>query len=179
MRGRRWLPEPNYLTLTYPNASLFQDAIDLYRFMNRTDRFSEQPRHRPFMLRNLGYLRRRTGTCPMVVESNLLSEQRACKKARRKEANEEEVELMPSTIKFNFIRNNLCFGDKSAIVQCFHVTENNYNFGAVVPLWNPLQRHYISICIGSSDKNSIINIRYEGQREVIAGVDRSSRLIFP
>lgn len=36
---------------------------------------------------------------------------------------------MPSTIKFNFIRNNLCFGDRSAIVQCFSTSEIDYEYG--------------------------------------------------
>ncbi|KAI1716367.1 hypothetical protein DdX_07414 [Ditylenchus destructor] len=36
------------------------------------------------------------------------------------------VSRMPATIKFNFIRNNLCFGDRSAIVQCFHASEVNF-----------------------------------------------------
>lgn len=36
---------------------------------------------------------------------------------------------MPSTVKFNFIRNNLCFGDRSAIVQCFFASEVDYEYG--------------------------------------------------
>jgi hypothetical protein len=67
-----------------------------------------------------------------MIESSDFSELRACKKEVLRRNGTDDVDLMPSTIKFNFIRNNLCFGDKSAIVQCFHVTEANYVFGAVV-----------------------------------------------
>ncbi|KAI1724400.1 VEFS-Box of polycomb protein [Ditylenchus destructor] len=133
-----------------------RDAIDLNRYLWLTDNlgFCRRSVYRPFLLRNLSYMNGKlcdkpidrspiisdefstfhsngdhhmdaiNHTSPESPESPEIKPLNGYKLQRKPDPR--VVSRMPATIKFNFIRNNLCFGDRSAIVQCFHASEVNF-----------------------------------------------------
>uniref|UniRef100_A0A915DGA3 C2H2-type domain-containing protein n=1 Tax=Ditylenchus dipsaci TaxID=166011 RepID=A0A915DGA3_9BILA len=139
-----------------PSPTFYQqkmcDAIDLNRYLWLADNlgFSKRSVYRPFLIRNLCYMKRAVNcnfnddlckgangvvdsTNPTNPTDNFTAEyaQDIKPMVLVKSDLPKVVNRMPSSIKFNFIRNNLCFGDRSAIVQCFHASEINCALGAL------------------------------------------------
>nr|CAD2205071.1 unnamed protein product [Meloidogyne enterolobii] len=107
-----------------------RDLVDLYRFLNRPDNygFCRRPVYRPFLLRNLFYMRKQQPCDLFIDNERSLMENSYEKHQLHLRTGSRASDKIPTTVKFTLIRNYNCFGHKTALVQCYHVTELNNKF---------------------------------------------------
>uniref|UniRef100_A0A1I8BH60 Sushi domain-containing protein n=1 Tax=Meloidogyne hapla TaxID=6305 RepID=A0A1I8BH60_MELHA len=113
------------------NKLRMRDLIDLYRFLNCPDiyGFCRRPVYRPFLIRNLFYMRKQQ-PCDLFIDAERSVMENSYEKVILKQlrTGSRASDKIPTTVKFTLIRNYNCFGHKTAIVQCYHVTELNGRF---------------------------------------------------
>ena len=113
-----------------------RDLLELERYLGRPDcrGFCRRPHHRPFLMRNLFYIQNQQRPRQRISTDQSMGSSRCGRKHsmlgmdksdRERSSSCSSTDKMPATIKFKLIRNNNCFGNKSAIIQCFHASETN------------------------------------------------------